>query len=220
MKKILFAVVLISLLASFTLLAQEPQAEKSQAPQAKAAADTVTVAVLETQLGKIVIRFFPEQAPNHVKNFQNLVKTGFYNGTKFHRVIPRFMIQGGDPNTKKGDVNTWGTGGNTDKAGREINVKAEFNDIHHIRGIVSMARSAKPDTASSQFFICVADVRTSLDHQYSAFGQVVEGMDVVDKIVNAPRGVNDRPNTPIAIDKAYLEQRPADKKLMAAPPMN
>jgi peptidyl-prolyl cis-trans isomerase B (cyclophilin B) len=220
MKNILFAAVLISLLVATVLFAQAPKSDTSQAPQVKPAeGGTVTVAVLETKLGKIVIRFFPEKAPNHVKNFENLVKTGFYDNTKFHRVIPGFMIQGGDPNTKQGNPNTWGTGGNTDKVGREINVKAEFNDIHHIRGIVSMARAANPNSASSQFFICVADVRSSLDNQYSAFGQIVEGMDVVDKIVNAPRDTsNDRPKAPTAIDKAYLEERPADKKLTAAPP--
>src|SRR6185503_14192856 len=119
---------------------------------------------------------------------------GFYNGTKFHRVMPGFMIQGGDPNTIKGDPGTWGTGGNEGK-----NVKAEFNSVSHKRGIVSMARAQSPDSASSQFFIVVAD-STFLDNKYSVFGQVTKGMDVADKIVAAPRDPNDRPNQPTVIN--------------------
>ncbi|HEX3110130.1 MAG TPA: peptidylprolyl isomerase, partial [Thermoanaerobaculia bacterium] len=115
----------------------------------------------------------------------------------FHRVIPGFMIQGGDPNTISGDPSTWGTGG----SGKTIN--AEFNDIHHARGIVSMARTNDPNGASSQFFICVADA-SSLDNQYTVFGEVTKGMDVADKIVNAPRGENDRPNNPTTIEKVVI----------------
>ncbi len=150
--------------------------------------------MLQTKLGKIAIKFFPEKAPNHVKNFLNLCRSGFYNGTKFHRVIPNFMIQGGDPNTKKGDPETWGQGGH-EVNGKEVTVKAEFNDIHHARGIVSMARAQDPNSASSQFFICVADAGY-LDGKYSAFGQVIEGMDVVDKIVSAPTGPQGSPHQP------------------------
>jgi peptidyl-prolyl cis-trans isomerase B (cyclophilin B) len=150
------------------------------------------VAELNTTKGTIVIKFFPDKAPNHVKNFIDLAEKGFYNGTKFHRVIPGFMIQGGDPNTKKSDVTQWGFGG-SDK-----NVPAEFNDVHHARGIVSMARSQDPNSASSQFFICVADAGF-LDRQYTAFGQVAKGMEVADAIVSAPRGAQDRPNDPVTI---------------------
>ncbi len=168
------------------------------------------VAELHTSAGEIDIRFFPDVAPNHVKNFIDLATKGFYNGTKFHRVIPGFMIQGGDPNTVSGSPSTWGTGG----SGK--NVAAEFNSISHKRGIVSMARSNDPDSASSQFFIVTSD-STFLDKQYTVFGEVTKGMDVADKIVNAPKGAQDRPNTPTSIDKIVIrdakpeEQGPAPK---------
>ena len=154
------------------------------------------VAEIHTTAGQINIRFFPDVAPNHVKNFIDLAQKGFYAGTKFHRVIPGFMIQGGDPNSIAGDPRTWGTGGSGQ------NVKAEFNSVSHKRGIVSMARSPQPDSASSQFFIVVAD-SPHLDRQYSAFGQVTQGMDVVDKIVSGPRS-GDRPNNPIAIERIVI----------------
>jgi cyclophilin family peptidyl-prolyl cis-trans isomerase len=163
------------------------------------------VAELHTSAGEIDIRFYPDAAPNHVKNFIDLAEKGFYNGTKFHRVIPGFMIQGGDPNTISGNPYTWGTGG----SGK--NVAAEFNSIHHARGVVSMARSNDPNSASSQFFICVADAG-SLDNQYTAFGKVTKGMDVADKIVSAPRGAGDRPNTPTSIDKIVIREAKPDEK--------
>jgi cyclophilin family peptidyl-prolyl cis-trans isomerase len=168
------------------------------------------IAELHTSAGEIDIRFFPDAAPNHVKNFIDLAEKGFYNGTKFHRVIPGFMIQGGDPNTVSGSPSTWGTGG----SGK--NVAAEFNSISHKRGIVSMARSNDPNSASSQFFIVVAD-STFLDKQYTVFGEVTKGMDVADKIVKAPTGQQDRPNDPTSIDKIVIrdakpdEQGPAPK---------
>ena len=155
--------------------------------------------------GEIDIRFYPDAAPNHVKNFIDLAEKGFYNGTKFHRVIPGFMIQGGDPNTISGSPYSWGTGG----SGK--NVAAEFNSIHHARGVVSMARSNDPNSASSQFFICVADAG-SLDNQYTAFGKVTKGMEVADKIVNAPRGAGDRPNNPTSIDKIVIREAKPDEK--------
>ena len=155
------------------------------------------VAELHTSAGEIDIRFFPDVAPNHVKNFIDLAEKGFYNGSKFHRVIPGFMVQGGDPNTISGDTSTWGTGG----SGKHVT--AEFNNIHHGRGIVSMARAQDPNSASSQFFIVVAD-SGFLDKQYSVFGQVTKGMDVADKIVNAPRNSQDRPNNPTSIDKIVI----------------
>jgi cyclophilin family peptidyl-prolyl cis-trans isomerase len=163
------------------------------------------VAELHTSAGEIDIRFYPDAAPNHVKNFIDLAEKGFYNGTKFHRVIPGFMIQGGDPNTISGSPSTWGTGG----SGK--NVAAEFNSIHHARGVVSMARSNDPNSASSQFFICVADAG-SLDNQYTAFGKVTKGMDVADKIVNAPRNASDRPNNPTSIDKIVIREAKPDEK--------
>ncbi len=128
------------------------------------------------------IEFFPDKAPGHVKNFIDLAKKGFYDGTTFHRVIPGFMIQGGDPNTKdkKASRSTHGTGGPGGPG-----LKAEFNDTPHKRGIVSMARSQSPDSAGSQFFIVVKD-SGFLDRQYTAFGRVVRGMEVADEIVSAP----------------------------------
>jgi cyclophilin family peptidyl-prolyl cis-trans isomerase len=144
------------------------------------------VAVLQTNYGRIVVRFFPDKAPRHVESFTRLAREGFYDGTEFHRVIPGFMIQGGDPNSKSG-AGPVGTGG------PGYTIKAEFNDVKHKRGILSAARSGHPDSAGSQFFIMVASA-THLDGQYSAFGEVVEGLDVVDKIVSLPRGAGDRPN--------------------------
>jgi cyclophilin family peptidyl-prolyl cis-trans isomerase len=158
-----------------------------------------TVAEFHTTKGQINVRFFPDVAPNHVKNFIELASSGFYNGTKFHRIIPGFMIQGGDPNTKSGDPNTWGTGGS------ENRLKAEFNSKPHKRGILSMARSQSPDSASSQFFIVVKD-SNFLDNQYTVFGEVLKGMDVADEIVNAPRGAQDRPNNPVAIEKIVIRE--------------
>jgi len=146
----------------------------------------VKKAVIQTNHGKIVFELFPVTTPETVRNFIKLANSGFYDGTLFHRVIPGFMIQGGDPNTKQPDKSTWGTGG----PGHSI--KAEFHSKSHLRGVVSMARSTDPDSAGSQFFIVTTD-STFLDRQYTAFGQVVEGMEVADKIVNMPRDDNDCP---------------------------
>ena len=170
---------------------------QTAAPAVKKERNMAKVAEIHTSKGEIDIRFFPEVAPNHVKNFIELAEKGFYNGTKFHRIIPGFMIQGGDPNTKTQAASSWGTGGSG------TNIKAEFSPKPHTRGIVSMARSQSPDSASSQFFIVVADSRF-LDSQYTVFGEVLEGMDVADKIVNAPKGAQDRPNDPVSIDKIVI----------------
>jgi peptidyl-prolyl cis-trans isomerase B (cyclophilin B) len=145
------------------------------------------VAVIETTHGNIKLELFEDKAPGHVKNFKDLASKGFYNGTTFHRVIPGFMIQGGDPNSKSDDRSSHGTGG----PGHTID--AEFNDVKHERGVLSMARSQDPNSAGSQFFICVKDA-FFLDGQYTAFGKVIEGMDVADKIVNEPRDSNDNPD--------------------------
>ena len=146
----------------------------------------MSVVNIETSFGKISFKLLPELAPETVRNFEKLAKEGFYDGTLFHRVIPGFMIQGGDPNTKTDNKNSWGMGG------PGYNIKAEFNSRSHLRGIVSMARSQDPDSAGSQFFIVTAD-STFLDRQYTVFGEVIEGMDVVDKIVNLQRDGNDCP---------------------------
>ena len=146
----------------------------------------MTEAIVNTNLGNIQFELLSDIAPETVRNFIKLAKSGFYNGTLFHRVIPKFMIQGGDPNTKESDKSTWGTGG------PGYNIKAEFNSRSHLRGIVSMARSSDPDSAGSQFFIVTSD-STFLDREYTVFGQVVDGIEVADKIVNLPRDGNDCP---------------------------
>jgi peptidyl-prolyl cis-trans isomerase B (cyclophilin B) len=158
-------------------------------------------AVIETKLGNMELEFFPQKAPKHVENFIKLAKSGFYDGTLFHRVIPNFMIQGGDPNTKKEDKSKYGMGG------PGYNVKAEFNDIPHTRGILSMARSQHPDSAGSQFFIMV-NTSTHLDGKYTAFGKVVKGMEVTDKIVAQARDSRDAPLERIEMKVKVIE---ADK---------
>ena len=145
------------------------------------AIDDEKLIILETNLGNIVIEFFHEDAPNHVDNFIGLTESGYYDGTIFHRIIPDFMIQGGDPNTISGDPNTWGQGGPAER------VDAEFNTIKHNRGIVSMARSADPNSGGSQFFIVHQNSNNyeiSLDGKYSVFGRIVteESFKTLDKI--------------------------------------
>ena len=145
------------------------------------------IAVIETKFGKIEVGLFEGKAPGHVKNFKDLARKGFYDGTIFHRVIPGFMIQGGDPNTKSDDRSNHGMGG------PGYSIKAEFNNTPHKRGILSMARSQDPDSAGSQFFVVVKDA-AFLDGQYTAFGKVLSGMTVADQIVNAHRDGRDNPN--------------------------
>jgi len=146
----------------------------------------MTEALIKTNFGDIKIKLLPEIAPETVRNFITLTKSNFYDGTLFHRVIPKFMIQGGDPNTKEPDKSVWGQGG------PGYNLKAEFNSRSHLRGIVSMARSTDPDSAGSQFFIVTSD-STFLYRQYTVFAEVVEGLEIADKIVNLPRDGNDCP---------------------------
>ena len=173
--------------------AADPASEKrvgrlaAPAPELTPKKPTETRAIIETKFGNIELRFFPDAAPNHVKNFIELAKKGFYDGTTFHRVIPGFMIQGGDPNTKDPDKSKHGMGGPGYK------IKAEFNTKPHKKGTLSAARAADPDSAGSQFFICVANT-PFLDGQYTVFGEVVSGIEVVDKIVNQPRDGRDNPN--------------------------
>ena len=158
-----------------------------------------TKAIISTSHGDITLRFFPDLAPGHVNNFVALAKEGFYDGTAFHRVIPGFMIQGGDPNTKDAaKKSSWGTG----DAGKRL--KAEFNATPHKRGILSAARSSDPNSASCQFFIVVKD-SFFLDRQYTVFGEVESGMDIADKIVNAPRDGRDCPNEPTPIKIRIVE---------------
>ena len=148
--------------------------------------------------GEIVLRFYPDVAPSHVKNFLDLAGKKFYDGTTFHRVIPGFMIQGGDPNSRNPDRASHGMGGPGHR------VKAEFNSKPHTRGVLSMARANDPDSAGSQFFICVADAHF-LDWQYTAFGEVVSGMELADKIVSVKRDGRDNPLERIEITVAVSE---------------
>jgi cyclophilin family peptidyl-prolyl cis-trans isomerase len=170
--------------------------------QAPAVPNTNEVAVITTSEGMMVLEFYPDVAPNHVANFKKLARSGFYDGTAFHRVIPGFMIQGGDPNTKNDTAkDTWGMGG----PGYTIN--AEFNSKHHARGILSMARTSDPNSAGSQFFICHADAG-NLDGQYTVFGNLIKGLDVLDKIATTPTEAPDRPIKRVNIDSIKIV--PAD----------
>ena len=187
-----FAVMLLftgAVLFDTALLGAADKASEAKAPKA----------MIKTKFGEMEVTLFPEKAPKHVENFVSLAKSGFYNGTIFHRVIPGFMIQGGDPNTK--DPNkpeTYGMGGPSQR------LNAEFNDIPHRRGILSMARTNDPNSAGSQFFIVVKD-SNSLDHQYTVFGEVVKGMEVADKIVNVPKNARDLPTERVEMTITVLE---------------
>ena len=155
--------------------------------------DTNEVAVIKTTEGDMVVEFWPDVAPNTVENFKKLAKQGFYDGTAFHRVIKGFMIQGGDPLTKDAkNESRWGTGDPGYK------VKAEFNDRPHVRGVISAARAAHPDSAGCQFFLCHGDARF-LDRQYTAFGKLIAGDDVLERIANVPTksGGGGEKSTPI-----------------------
>jgi peptidyl-prolyl cis-trans isomerase B (cyclophilin B) len=156
-------------------------------------------AIITTRHGDITIELLPEVAPGHVANFLELAKSGFYDKTLFHRVIPDFMIQGGDPNSRGKDRRLHGTGG----SGK--NLKAEFSKEKHLRGTVSMARSANPDSASSQFFIVVADA-PHLDNQYTLFGRVTQGLETVDAIVGEETDHRDNPLNPVEITVKIVEE--------------
>jgi peptidyl-prolyl cis-trans isomerase B (cyclophilin B) len=163
------------------------------APASKPAADTNEVAVIKTTEGDMVIAFWTDAAPKTIANFKKLAESGFYDGTAFHRVIKGFMIQGGDPLTKDPSAEArWGTG----DPGYKID--AEFNDHSHERGVISMARSSDPNSAGSQFFICHGSP-TQLDHQYTTFGKLIKGDDVLEKIATTPTHPPDRPDTRMGI---------------------
>jgi peptidyl-prolyl cis-trans isomerase B (cyclophilin B) len=172
MKLSIFAVAM--LLGSAAFAADEKKAEN---PTMNASNE---VAVIRTSEGDMVVRFWNDAAPNTIENFKKLARSGFYDGTIFHRVVKGFMIQGGDPNSKDpAKENKYGEGGPGYK------IKAEFNNHSHERGVISMAREPNPDSAGSQFFICLAPV-TRLDHQYTTFGKLSKGNDVLDKIGETP----------------------------------
>ena len=163
---------------------------------------TTATAILETEAGDLTLEFFPDVAPGHVDNFLELARKGFYDGTAFHRVIPGFMIQGGDPSTRDDDPSRWGTGGPGYK------IEAEFNDVHHERGVLSMARSAHPDSAGSQFFVVHGEA-SFLDGKYTAFGRLTDGFEALDAIANAPcysDGEGSRPKSPVRIRRIRIEE--------------
>jgi peptidyl-prolyl cis-trans isomerase B (cyclophilin B) len=182
------------------LRAEEPTKSDNKSdskPEIKTV-NTNEVAVIKTSEGEMVIEFWPDVAPKTVENFKALAKKGFYDGTCFHRVIKDFMIQGGDPLTKDPAKEAyWGTGG------PGYTVKAEFNERHHDRGVISMARSQDPDSAGSQFFICHGTPRF-LDRQYTAFGKLIKGDDVLEKIATTPTHPPDRPNKVVKIESIKI----------------
>lgn len=195
--QMMMVIALTGCVVSLLVVGPVAAAEKTATPKAEAMKGPR--AVIKTKFGDIEIKFFPEVAPKHVENFIKLTKAGFYNGTIFHRVIPGFMIQGGDPNTKdslKKDIYGQGGPGYT--------VKAEFSDLPHKRGILSMARAQDPDTAGSQFFIVVEDSRF-LDNKYTVFGEVTKGIGVADKIVNVPRDERDNPTERVEMTVTIVE---------------
>ena len=150
-------------------------------------------ATIDTTAGEIKLELYPKDAPHHVNSWVFLARDGFYNDVIFHRVIPGFMIQGGDPT---------GTG----TGGPGYKLKAEFNDIKHEKGVLSMARTNDPNSAGSQFFI-MHDRAPHLDRQYTAFGKATSGLDVIDKIANAPKNAQDRPNKPASIKKITITEK-------------
>ena len=160
--------------------------------------DTQEVAIITTSEGEMTVEFWPDVAPKTVENFKTLARKGFYDGTCFHRVIKDFMIQGGDPLTKDlAKEDSWGTGG----PGHRI--KAEFNDRHHDRGVLSMARSQDPDSAGSQFFICHGNPRF-LDRQYTAFGKLIKGDEILERIATTPTHPPDRPNQRMKVESIKI----------------
>jgi peptidyl-prolyl cis-trans isomerase B (cyclophilin B) len=187
------------LLSAAVFAAEEKKDEKATSQN--------EVAVIKTSEGDMVVQFWTDAAPNTIENFKKLAKQGFYNGTIFHRIVKGFMIQGGDPNSKDpAKENKYGEGGPGYK------IKAEFNDHSHERGVISMAREPDPDSAGSQFFICLAPV-TRLDHQYTTFGKLIKGDDVLEKIGDTPVarnsiGENSKPTTRVTIEK--IDIVPAD----------
>jgi peptidyl-prolyl cis-trans isomerase B (cyclophilin B) len=195
------SIVLVMLLSSTLFAAEEKKEEKTSVNVSN------DVAVIKTSEGEMVVQFWTDAAPNTIENFKKLAREGFYDGTIFHRIVKGFMIQGGDPNSKDpAKENSYGQGGPSYK------IKAEFNDHSHQRGVISMARSADPDSAGSQFFICLAPV-PRLDHQYTTFGKLIKGDDVLEKIGDTPvtrksSGENSKPTKRVVIESIKIV--PAD----------
>src|SRR5436189_4441280 len=195
------SILAVALLFSSALFAAE---ENQENPTMNASNE---VAIIKTSEGDMVVQFWNDAAPNTIENFKKLARSGFYDGTTFHRIVKGFMIQGGDPNSKDpAKESSYGEGGPGYK------IKAEFNDHSHQRGVISMARSSDPDSAGSQFFICLAPV-PRLDHQYTTFGKLIKGDDVLAKIGDTPvtrnsMGENSKPTTRVVIEK--IDIVPAD----------
>jgi peptidyl-prolyl cis-trans isomerase B (cyclophilin B) len=193
--KFLFA----GLIAAILVAAATAEEKKETSPMST----SNEVAVIKTSEGEMVVQFWTDAAPNTIDNFKNLVRQDFYNGTIFHRIIKGFMIQGGDPNSKDAaKENSYGQGG----PGYQI--KAEFNDHPHERGVLSMARASDPDSAGSQFFICLAPIHR-LDHQYTTFGKLIKGDDVLEKIGNTPvernaQGETSKPTKRVVIESVKI----------------
>lgn len=201
----------LSCVAFMVLCVMNVQGEEpkpTEPEKSKAVSTENEVAVIKTTEGEMVLAFWPDVAPKTVENFKKLAKQGFYDGTAFHRIIKGFMIQGGDPLTKDASAESrWGTGG----PGYQI--KAEFNDRKHQRGVISMARSQNPDSAGSQFFICHGDA-SFLDRQYTAFGKLIKGDDVLEKIANTPTassggGERSKPTKRVGVESIKIV--PADE---------
>src|SRR5205814_6792125 len=187
--------ILLAVLLSSALFAAEEKKEENRPMNA-----SNEVAVIKTNEGEMVVQFWADAAPNTIENFKKLAHSGFYNGTIFHRIVKGFMIQGGDPNSKDpAKEDRYGAGGPGYK------IKAEFNDHSHERGVISMAREPDPDSAGSQFFICLGPV-SRLDHQYTTFGKLIKGDDVLGKIGDMPvtrnsMGENSKPTKRVTIEK-------------------
>lgn len=189
--------ILLALLVSSNLLAADEKKETSPVNSSS------EVAVIKTSEGDMVVQFWTDAAPNTIENFKKLARQGFYDGTIFHRIVKEFMIQGGDPNSKDpAKEDSYGEGG------PDHNIKAEFNDHPHERGVISMARGPDPDSAGSQFFICLAPVHR-LDHQYTTFGKLSKGDDVLEKIGDTPvtknsRGEQSKPTKRVVIQSVKI----------------
>src|SRR6266571_2727432 len=187
--------ILVPILLGIAVLAAEEKKEE-RAPMNS----SNEVAIIKTSEGEMAVQFWSDAAPNTIDNFKKLARAGFYNGTIFHRIVKGFMIQGGDPNSKDpSKENRYGEGGPGYK------IKAEFNDHPHERGVISMAREPNPDSAGSQFFICLAPV-PRLDHQYTTFGKLIKGDDVLRKIGDTPvsrnsMGEMSKPTKRVTIEK-------------------
>ena len=182
---------------------QEPQAQQKQEQpkeeEGTVTLDEVALADMHTNFGVITLELFPKEAPKTVENFVKLAKSDFYNGTKFHRVIKDFMIQGGDPNSKDGD---WSNDG---RGGPGYTFEDEFNTHKVIRGALAMANSG-PNTNGSQFFIVTAEAAPWLDGKHTVFGRVVGGMDVVDRIKSVTTNENDHPLEDVVVERVTIEQ--------------